>query len=185
METKIIALVFFAFSYSITYAQSIEDTKDFIIEKVEANDPISAYDNTIFFNSNILWSDINKLAGKTLSESEFKHSFVYARDCYFDGSRTKWWLTVAQIIDVRDIIKVSTTRNVGEDNYYTITVYVGNKYYAKEFGLLVMNDEPEFKYLSKMEILISDNEEIAKKIKKAILHLANSSGAKAIDGDMF
>lgn len=180
----VILLLLLLFSISIN-AQSIKDTKDFIVEKVDANDPISSYDNAIFFNESILKTDANKLAGKILSESEFKHIFIYATDCYFDGTRKKWWLTTAHIIDVRDITKVSTTRNTGDDNYYIISVYIGHDYFATDYSKLANKDKPDHKYLSKMEIAISDNSIAAEKIKKAIIHLSHSYGGKAKDGDIF
>lgn len=162
------------------YGQTKHDTKDFIIEKVTANSPLENYITYIFFQ-NIFKSDAEKLSGKTLTEEEFDNILIFARDIYTDKSYNK---SIAETIDIRDITKVSTTRTVEKINYYTITVYIGEKYYSKKYKYSSISGI-EHEYLNKMEILISDNKETAIKIKKAIIHLAKLYGVNAKDGDLF
>jgi hypothetical protein len=167
-----------------SFAQSAQDTKDFIREKIDANDPIPSYDNFVFFE-NILKPDADHLAGKKLTDEEFKHLFIYGRECHINDNRSSGiWLTVAECIDVRGITKVSTTRNTGKDNYYSIKVYLSGEYYAKKY-YHGMGEDAKWEYLPHMEILIGDNAEAANKIKKAIIHLGQVYGITIKDGDLF
>lgn len=162
------------------YGQTKQETKDFIIEKVTVNSPLENYHSYIFFQ-NIFEKDANKLAGKALTKEEFNNIFIFAIDIYSDKDNSE---SIAEVIDIRDITKVSTTRIVEKINYYIVTVYIGNKYYSKKYEYSSHSGD-EYRYLKKMEILISDNKETALKIKKAIIHLAKLYGANAKDGDFF
>ena len=167
-----------------SFSQSAQDTKDFIREKIEANNPIPSYDNYAIFE-NILKPDADYLAGKKLTNEEFNHLFIYGRECHMDDNPSSGvWLTVAECIDFRGITKVSTTRNTGKYNYYSIRVYISGNYHAKKY-YHVTGEEAKWEYLPYMEILIGDNAEAANKIKKAIIHLGESYGISIKDGDLF
>lgn len=164
--------------------QSAEDTKDFIREKIEANNPIPSYDNFAFFE-NILKPDADYFAGKTLSDEEFKYLFIYARECHFtDDHSSGVWLTVAESIDIRGITKVSTTKKTGEHSFYSIKVYLSGNYHAKSYSAPIRGEE-EWEYLPHMEILIGNNSEAAAKIKKGIIHLGKVYDITIKDGDLF
>lgn len=180
---KKIILVFLLLSLK-ALSQSEQDTKDFIIENVTSNNPIPSYKNGVFFQNNILKLDANDLAGKILTEDEFNNIFIYARDCFTDETQTHCWLTKAETIDIRAITKVSTTKFTGENNYYSINVYITSAYYAKGYSQSG-NEKSKYNYLSKMVILIADNTEVVKKIKKAIIHLGLLNGITVTDGDLF
>lgn len=169
---------------SSAFSQTLQDTKDFIIEKVTSNNPLSNHINYIFFQ-NILESGANKLAGKKLSKDEFDNIFIYSYEVYSGKHNENWMWSIAQVIDIRDVKKVSTTKTTGKYNFYTINVYIGNNFYSKNYNNNLMSDSPEYKYLDKMEIIVSDNKETVEKIKKAIIHLAKLKGANVIDGDLF
>ncbi len=182
MKTILTTLLLGVVLTTSSFAQSTQDTKDFIREKIDANNPIPSYDNFVFFE-NILKGDASYFAGKELTDEEFKHLFIYGRECHNSENLSSGiWLTVAECIDARGITKVSTTRNTGEDNYYSIKVYLSGEYYAKEYG---NTGVAKWEYLPHMEILIGDNAEAANKIKKAIIHLGQVYGVTVKDGDIF
>lgn len=167
----------------IVFGQTSQDIKDFIIEKVDANDPIPSYDNAVFFQ-NILRHDVEKLAGKKLSDGEYQNIFIYGRDCYMDNNRNKWMFSVSQIIDLRGISKVSVTYNTGKQNFYAINVYKNPGYFATEYSNSTLNN-PKWEGIDKMSILIGDNKEAAIQIKKAIISLCLNQGIVVKDGDLF
>ena len=183
MKKVLTILLFGLILIGNSFAQSAQDTKDFIRENIDANE-LPSYDNFVFFE-NILKSDADYLAGKTLTKDEFEHLFICGRECHLNDNRSSGiWLTVAECIDIRDISKVSTTRNTGTDNYYSIKVYLSGKYYAKKYNHS-MGQDAKWEYLPHMEIFIGDNAEAASKIKKAIIHLGTVYGITIKDGDFF
>lgn len=183
MIKKLLFSLFLTFSIAICFGQTQADTEDYIIEQIQSNSPIPSYKNAIFFK-NILQSDAERIGGKKFSQDELSNLFIYLRDCYLDDNRTNWGWTVAQIIDIRDIYKVSTVKTTEKFSYYTITVYVRGNYYAKEYESL-KTGKKDWKYLDKMQILISDNLDAAQKIKKAIIHLGELKNTTIKDGELF
>lgn len=178
-------ILFFAYT-SLVSAQSKEDLQDYIIEQVQANQPHPSYTNGIFFEKNTLKYDADRIAGKTLTQLEFENIFIYMRDIFWNSNKNQIALTVGNVIDVRDIYKISTTRFSDKNTYYQINVYIRNNYYAKEYENLYEDSKPKtWKYLDKMQILVADNPEVAQKIKKAIILLAKTKGLSIIDGDLF
>lgn len=183
MRTTLFLLSLICLTQFKVHAQTIQDTKDFIIEQVKANEPHVNYKTAIFFND-ILKSDAERISNKALSQQEFENIFIYMRDVFWNSNHDNVMFTIANIIDIRDIVKVSTTRNTGKSNYYNVSVYIGNNFYAKEY--VDMKDKPEaWNYLQKMEILIADNNDTAQKIKKAIILLGKLKGIAIKDGDLF
>jgi hypothetical protein len=182
---KLTIVLLFSFSIlSPALSQSIRDTQEFIEEQVDANTPLPNYDSNIFFKGNISKSDADNFAGKYLTEEEFENVFIYSRNVYREG-RTAWQWTHNEVIDVRDIKKVSITREEGRNTFfYTVNVYVGGYYHSKQCTILHVN-QPEFESLSRMKITIGNNELAAQKIKKAIIHIGILKGISIKDGDLF
>ncbi len=180
---KIIYLLIFTSIFQFSIAQSTNDTKDFISEQISANPPMSNYKTAVFFDNNVLKSDAESISNRTMSENDFKNSFIFIYDV-FNNLGTINILTKAHIIDIRDIVKVSTTKMSDKVNYYKISVYIGNNYYAKEYTTSINND-PKWEYLEKMQISIGDNYEASQKIKKAIIYLGKIQGITIKDGDLF
>lgn len=180
---KPIYLIAFLLFFQLSKAQTIADTKDFIVEQVKANPPLSNYKSTVFFEDDVLKSDAEKIAGKTLSNAEFDNIFIFIYDV-FTNSGDIYLFTKGFIIDIRDIIKVSTTKVTGKHDLYKISVYIGNRFYAKEY-----NDSDSGgatrEYIDKMEISIANSSETAQKIKKAIIYLGKTHGIIVKDGDLF
>jgi hypothetical protein len=180
---KLIYLLIFLSSSLFSQAQSSNDTKDFISEQIKANSPMSNYKNGVFFENDILKFDAERISDRTLSDDDLKNIFIFMYDV-FNNSGTNNLFTVAHIIDIRDIVKVSTTKVSDKNSYYKISVYIGNKYYAKEYENLKIKPA-SWKYIDKMEILIGDNYEASQKIKKAIIYLGKIQGVTIKDGDLF
>lgn len=170
------------------FGQTAQDAKDYISEKVGGSNPLPNYGNHVFFSDNILLSDAENLAGRKLSADEFKYLFIYMRDIFTDGSKRKWAFAVAESVDIRGITKVSTTRNTGDtrdDNYCTITVYLDGNRLAKQYGHSSVDNQKKYESISKMEILISDDYNIATNIKLAIIKMGDIYGILIKDGDKF
>jgi hypothetical protein len=170
--------------YSQSKLDSIQDSKDFIEEKVKSSAALPGYVNHVFFQ-NILRIDADTLANRRLSDDEFKYLFIYGYDYYFDEYKTKWGWSNAWAFDIRGITKVSTTRvAVGEYYYYQISIYLSGLYFAnqhaKHSGPSTTN-----KYVSKVDITIGDDAQLAIQIKKAIIRLSGLYGIKVRDGDQF
>lgn len=184
MKKHISVLVFLLALHNLSIGQTLQDTKDYVSEKIDAYDPIPNYDNFTFFQ-NIIPVDASELAGKKLSEEELKNLFIYGRECHTQDNKSSGvWLTVAEVIDMRGITKVSTTKFTNKYTYYSINVYLSGEYYAKKYSKTA-SGQPEHKSLDKMEILVNCSSEIAEKIKTAIIHLGKLSGATVKDGDIF
>ncbi|MDO8369046.1 MAG: hypothetical protein Q7T20_19775 [Saprospiraceae bacterium] len=166
------------------FGQTVQDSKDYISEKVGGSNPLPNYANKIFF-TNILRPDAEMLVGRKLSDDEFNHLFIYARDVYVDDNRSKWAWTVAQSVDIRGITKVSATRTTGQQNFYTITVYLDENHLAKQYSESSFDKKPKYEYISKMEILISDDSNIANNVKRAVIKMGEFYGISIRDGDKF
>ena len=179
---KSIYLLIILSFYQLSHAQSINDTKDFIREQIRSNSAISSYKNEVFFENDILKPDAERISDRTLTNDDLKNIFIYMYDVYFNTDAHAY--TVAHIIDIRDIVKVSTTKVTEKNSYYKISVYIDNKYYAKEYENLKIKPA-SWKYINKMEITLSDNYEVAQKIKKAIIYLGKTQGISVKDGDLF
>jgi len=167
------------------FAQTVQDTKEFIIEQVKSNPPLSNYVNYIFFKDNILKWDADKLAGKTLSTQEFENLFIYSREVYYREGMTGWLWSVAEIIDIRDMRKVSIQKSNGNNGevFYSINIYLNDIYFNTSY--YSDKNKKENKYLDVMKIVIGNNYEASVKIKKAIIHLGKLYGVTVIDGDFF
>jgi hypothetical protein len=172
-------------SASLLIGQSLQDSKDFIYEKIGASPPLSNYSNRIFFSSNILRSDAENLAGRKLNEDEFKHLFIYIRDVYMDESMKGWAWSVAECVDIRGITKISATRVTSEFIYNKITVYMDNRYLSNRWSKSVASNQSKNEEMTKMEILISDDTNLANNIKRAIIKMGSYYGVSIKDGDSF
>ncbi|MCB5981818.1 hypothetical protein MWM28_06770 [Flavobacterium psychrophilum] len=180
---KAIFILIFSCTIQFSIAQSGYDTKDFITEQISANPPMSNYKTAVFFDSNALKFDIERVSNRTLNENEFSNSFIFMYDI-FNNLGTINLLSKAHIIDIRDIIKVSTTKISDKVNYYNISVYIGHQFYSKEYSTSINNNQ-KWEYLDKMQIIIGDNYEASQKIKKAIIYLGKIQGITIKDGDLF
>lgn len=184
MNKSIVPILIFCLSFTSFFAQSEQDTKDFIVENINSNPPKANYENFAFFKENILEQHIQEFTQGKLTNTEINYMFVFGQDCH-TGNDTQGsvWLSVAETIDMRGITKISTTRRTGKDNYYSINIYLSNEYFAKKYKFMM--NKAEYESLLKMEILISDNSEIAIKLKKALIHLGKLKGIQIADGDLF
>jgi hypothetical protein len=165
--------------------QNFQDLKDYISEKIKASSPLPNHANNIFFSNNILRSDAESLVGRKLSEDEFNYLFIYVRDVYFDESREKWAWAVAECLDIRGITKVTATRITGDDNYCKITLYMNGHHLSKVWSKSIAGNQPSHKDISKMEIMISDDINLANSIKRAIISMCEHYGISVSDGDKF
>jgi hypothetical protein len=189
MKQRIIILSLLSASmvFSIS-AQTIQDTKDFIKEQIEANFALPSYRNQIFFNTCLLKNDADNLSGITLSNDQFENIFISGRSCYTDDRCTNKWLQSAESTDIRDIKKITVTKQSLGQTYplfgYYIRLYSGNNNKSTRYELAI-NSNPRWFQIEKVEIIIADNPDAAQKLKKAFIYLGKLQGITIIDGDYF
>ena len=162
------------------FSQSDKDTKEFIVENYKQNVPTEIAPSYIFFSLNILKSNADGFANRDLSGLDFANIFIFASDIHI-GSTI---LSFSETIDIRDITKVSTIKQ--SNGNFIISVYVGNNY--PSIREVINSDKGEKKRkenIPAMKIQISDNEQAALKIKKAIIHLGKIRNIQIKDGDLF
>jgi hypothetical protein len=166
-----------------THSQNEKDTQEFIIEKYKENQLKIYTPSFIFFSNNIFKVDAEFFANRKLSEKEFDNIFIYGADIEV-GIKNTQIISFVESIDIRDITKVSTTKQNGND--FLISIYLSGKYPSLRSIHNSINDEVERrKYISKMKIQIGSNKEVAIQLKKAIIHLGKLRQMNIKDGDLF
>ncbi|MFD0762715.1 hypothetical protein ACFQZW_11540 [Lutibacter aestuarii] len=168
------------------YSQDINDLKEYISEIIDSNDPTGSYDNYAMFDNDVLKIHAEGLIGRSITHLEFKNLFIYGFE--FHNSLDKSGVILfsqAEIIDIRGISKVSTTRVSDKNRYYfKISLYIKPNYLKVKYEESRSSGSKNSN-IDKLEILISDNEDASVKIKKAFLKLGEILGLKIKDGDYF
>lgn len=181
----IIGLLFFI-ALSVTtnaFSQSEKDTKEFIIEKYNENSLEIYSPSFIFFSNNILKVDAESLADRKLTDEEFENIFICGLDIEV-GFKESQILSFSESIDIRDITKVSTTKQDGSN--FLISIYLSGHYQSLRSVHNSLTGETKRKEdLPKMKIQIGSNREVAIQLKKAIIHLGKIKGKTIKDGDLF
>ena len=176
-------ILIFLVTSSYTYSQNEKDTKEFIVEKYNENFLEIYSPSFIFFDNNILKVDAESLADRKLTDEEFKNIFICASDIEV-GIKESQIISLSESIDIRDITKVSTTKQ--DDNNYLISIYLSGNFHSVRLVHNSSNNETKKKnYLDRMKIQIGSNKEVAIKLKKAIIHLGKLKGVTIKDGDLF
>lgn len=177
-------LFFIALSVtSFAFSQNEQDTKEYIIEKYNENSLEVYSPSYIFFSNNILKVDAESFANRKLSDNEFNNFFSCVSDIEI-GITESEILSLLETIDIRDITKVSTTKQ--DDNNYLISIYLSGKFPSLRS---VQNSKTKARkinnYIPRMKIQIGSNREVAIQLKKAIIHLGKIKGVTIKDGDLF
>lgn len=136
------------------HGQTVEDTKDFLKENIMLNSPMKNYDNIVLFEDDVLKVHAEQLAGKQLTASEYSNIFIFGQDVYLND-RSGSAFSIAQVIDIRDISKVTTVRAYGQYPHYVISLYLRNNFHSTEYSKVL--GEIERKSILKMDILVSDD----------------------------
>lgn len=177
---KSIVLILITFIVNLGYSQTKLETKEFIRDMVSYSPLNSNYSNFIFFEEDILKPHADALAGKQLTTTEMENIFISGNDVFLGEVS----FSVAHVIDIRDISKVSVLRITDKVNYYIVNVYLRNIFHSTEYSKVA--DKVNHKAISRMQISITDNRELAESIKNAIIHLAKLYGNNNItDGNLF
>ena len=84
---------------------------------------------------------------------------------------------VGDLIDIRGVTNISTTR-MGSENgfYFSISLKLSGNYLSRRY--IDVYGEKKHEEIAKMEILIKDDVIVAKKIKEAIIHLGKLYGVE-------
>lgn len=180
---KLFLVFIFTITSSFAYSQNEKDTKEFIIEKYSENFLEIYSPSFIFFSNNILKVDGESLADRKLTDEEFNNIFICGSDIEV-GTTKSQIISFSESIDIRDITKVSTTKQ--DNNDYLISIYLSGKFQSVRLVHNSLNDETKKKnYLDRMKIQIGSNKEVAIQLKKAIIHLGKIKGITIKDGDLF
>lgn len=171
---------------NISVGQSISDIKEYISLQIDAYPPIRSYDNYALFSDDIEKMHTKIFTAKNLSNDIFNNIFIYGIEAHRgEGLSGDIWLEEAQTIDLRGVAKISTIRYPDKNRYtYRIILYLKTGYLRTKYTHAFSN-EPEVTYLDKLQILISDDKEIAKKIKLAFIDLGKKMGIDIKDGDLY
>ena len=171
---------------SIGFTQSITDIKEYISLQIDTYPAIKSYDNYALFTEDILKMHTKIFTGENISEDVFNNIFIFGTEGHKgDGLTGDIWLEDAQTIDLRGVSKISTIR-YPDKNRYTYRIILDLKPgFLRTRYTRAFNNEPEITHLDKLIILISDNPEIALKIKMAFIDLGSKIGIKIKDGDLY
>tara|TARA_B110000208_G_scaffold180445_1_gene230132 strand:- start:956 stop:1531 length:576 start_codon:yes stop_codon:yes gene_type:complete len=185
-NNKIILIFIFFIAFitpTTSFSQSEIDTKEFIVEKFNENYSDLYSPSFMFFSHNILKVDAETFANRKLTDIEFKNLVCYGFDLEV-GQYESEVLSFAETVDIRDITKVSTTKQ--DDNNFLVSVYLSGKFPSVRYLKNSNSQEVKIKeYLPKMKIQLGSNREAALQIKKAIIHLGNIKNISIKDGDLF
>jgi len=173
--------LFFVTIFSIN-AQTIEETREYLVERITANPPSSNYKNYVFMKGHVIKIDASNLVNESLSEDKFENILIVARELYDRGGNLAF--TVFESIDIAGAEKISLIKRTDGGGYYEISIKRKYGYLCKEKYTDVLGKR-EFKDLDKMTILIGNDYESAAKIKKAIIHFAKLRGVELKDVDLF
>jgi len=171
---------------NIGFAQSITDIKEYISLQIDTYTPLRSYDNYALFTDDIVKLHTKIFTGKELSEDVYNNIFIYGIEAHRgEGLSGDIWLEEAQTIDLRGVTKISTIRYPDKNRYtYRIILHLEPGYLRTKYTHAFSN-EAEITYLDKLQILISDDSEIAKKIKMAFMDLGRKMGIDIKDGDLY
>ncbi len=178
----LILLVIMSFQKQDT-APTLQDIKDAIKENVSANPPLPNYQTYIFFQNDILQNEANNFVCGELTDDIFSHILMFGTDMMTED-KTLYWGSAMRSTDIRGITKVSTTHHTGDQNYFSINLYLSGNYLAKErarAGKTVTCTN----IINKMEITIGNNPEVALKIKREIIKLGTFYNLEIKDGDAY
>ncbi len=187
MKKKLFTSIILLFISSISsYSQSLGDMKEFIVEYIDANPAISSYDNYAMFKDDILKLHIKTFTGREVSQEEYENCFIYGIEAYTGENKSgNIWMEEAQVIDIRGIKKISTTKVADKNrNFYKIKLFINNGYLSTKYQKTT-STEPKISSTSELEIYISDNSSAALKIKKAFIKMGELIGITITDGDFF
>ena len=180
---KYIILLLLVLASNSSISQTKQDVKEFIIEKFNENYLEVYSPSFIFFSGNILKVDAESFVGNKLSDNEFNHVFICASDIEIGATQSEI-ISFSESIDIRDITKVSTTKQ--EDNNYIIYVYLSGYYKStRSVHNSLSNKTIRKGSIQKMKIQLGTNSEAALQIKKAIIYLGKLYGITIKDGDLF
>ncbi|HKM93153.1 MAG TPA: hypothetical protein VJY41_05835 [Prolixibacteraceae bacterium] len=180
---KILFLSIFLIFSIVSFAQSQQDYKDYLIENIEGNPALDNYKLYVFFNINILKEDAEYMAGRNLSSDQFSNLFIYGYEIYRTNKKSQLMGQAFKCIDMSGIKKVSTYQdNFQGKKFYVVKIYMNN-------GYLSTSGSPDVRIENKYEheIKLNCKQVTAENIKKSILKLAKMNGASdAYDGnDLF
>jgi hypothetical protein len=128
---------------------------------------------------------LKDLIGYEASDDFFSNICVYNNIQYRDEHKTAIFYCTYAVFDVRDVVKISITRN-GEAS--SGTSYIMKLYLRPESNALKiyeMSNSKDRQKITEVKIFLADDPIAINKIKKAFIHLGSLKGIAIKDGDLF
>jgi len=182
---KLFVITFFLVTnYSVS--QSVDDLKEYISVQVDTYSPLGSYDNYAMFKNDIIDIHVEVFVGESIKSDVYENIFIYGFEAHKGEDLSgDIWLTEAQTIDLRSINKITTVRVPDKNRfYYKIIFHLKEGYLRKRYSQN-FNDTAKISRLESLNILIADNNSVAKKIKLAFIDLGKKIGIEIKDGDYY
>jgi len=172
------------------YAQSIKETQDYLVEKIEAYSPTIKIENRAWFNPDISLDFFRTVIGYPEATEDLfrKDIFIYSRVQYFDEAHQNMMFEIYFTTYLSQIEKISIIKDnkiKGSEGHILILYFNEDPFAVKCAHVPPDNTTYEFQFGDKFEIPLSSDKEDSKKIKKAFIHLAKEHGVDINDGDIF
>jgi len=183
---KILFVIAFFLVTNFSISQNIDDIKEYISIQIDTYNPIRSYDNYAMFKNDIIDTHVEVFAGEKVEYDVYENIFIYGVEAHKgEDLNGEIWLTEAQTIDLRAINKITTVRVPDKNRfYYKIILHLKDGYLRKKYSQSFDNPA-KISRLESLNILIADNNLIAKKIKIAFIDLGKRIGVNIEDGDYY
>jgi|GEM_PF-4854559 len=184
-----ILIIFGLFSCNSVSSQSLQDTKDYINEKIEANPPLGNIVNKVWFKDDINLEFLSYVLGIQATEDYLSDDLIiFCRTQYSGSNRSKFLFANYFTFHIGDISKVSISPNttIKDATAYNINLYLVEKPLAVKFVEYSIGDnEYHLDFGRKIDIIIGGDESLAKKLKSAFIHFGSLYKITIKDGDVF
>jgi len=181
-------VVIFQFNNLVT-SQNLQDTKDYIIEKIETNPPLGNTSNNVWFKDNIKLEFLSGVLGIKATEDYLTDGLmIYCRTQYTSTAKSNFLFAIYYTFDIGSVSKISISPNttLKDVTAYNINLYLIEKPFAVKFTeFMVGENEYHLDFGRKIDIIVGSDESLAKKIKSAIIHFGNLNNVTIKDGDVF
>jgi hypothetical protein len=182
MKTRLTVIIFLLLSVNV-FCQTEQQTKKYLQDIVNSCPPTSNYGNYLFTDATILKIDAENFGRFKMTDEEFPFMLMYFREY---GA----FFSITEVVDIRQITAIDVIQQSDKNNmYYEVQIYteenaVGQTEKKVKPGSSFENRTYDYsgKELSKMTIMLCNNQEKAIKIKKGRIHLCKLKGVNVKDG---
>ncbi|WP_146899746.1 hypothetical protein [Adhaeribacter aerolatus] len=183
--TKIITLLISIISINLGNAQTINETKEYIIDKVKVN-PLKSYKTDAVFGDKILPHVVNIYAGEELKKDEQERIFIIEATLLHQGKPILVLLSAFDVKGINSVTVASQKNNNGREfNYLAINIkndFLNKTITPKEGGQYETQPNNNNGIV---EIPVNLTKEGYDSLRKAFLHLCKSYGGSPLKDGLF